>query len=61
MLALTEVKQRHHGGFLILRRVAFENFGNKFLICVIEFEGDGGIIDRRVSVLGEAIVRLKED
>lgn len=61
VLALTEVKQRHHGGFLVLRRVALEDLGDEFFIGGVEFEGDGGIINGGVSMLGGAIVKLKED
>ena len=44
MLSLPEIQQGHHGSFLVLGRVAFEDFGDEFLVDGIELEGDGGII-----------------
>ena len=40
VLPLPEVEQGHDGGFLVLRRVAFEDFGDEFFAEVVEFEGD---------------------
>ena len=51
VLALAEVEQGHHGGFFVLRRVAFEDFGDEFLVDGVEGEGDGGVVDGGVTVL----------
>lgn len=32
VLPLPEVEQGHHGRFLVLRRVAFEDLGDEFLV-----------------------------
>lgn len=52
VLALPKVKDRHHGGFLVLGGVSTENGGDEFLILGGEFEGDGGVVGGGVSVLG---------
>ena len=51
MLPLTEVKQRHNSRLLILRGIAFEDLGNKFLINGIELEGYGRVVVVCVTVL----------
>ena len=40
VLALAEVKERHDGGFLVLWRVALEDFGDECLVDFVEGEGD---------------------
>ena len=40
VLPLTQIQQGHHGGFLVLRRVPFEDLGNEFLVDGIELERD---------------------
>jgi len=52
VLALPEVKNRHHGGFLVLRGVSAENGGDELLVLGGEFEGDGGVVCWGISVLG---------
>lgn len=58
MLSLPKIEEWHHGGFLVLWRVAFEDFIDKLLACGGEFEGNLWIIIRRISVLrqGKLIV-----
>jgi hypothetical protein len=51
MLALSEVEERHYGGFLVLRRVPRDNLLDKLLVLGGELEGDFGIVFRRVAVL----------
>lgn len=51
MLALTQIQQGHHGGLLVLRRVALEDLGDGGLIYGVELEGDFGVVVGRVSVL----------
>lgn len=50
-MALAEVEERHHGGFLVLRWVAFEDFADEGFVLGGEFEGDGGVVVRGVAVL----------
>lgn len=52
VLALPEVKNRHHGGFPVLRGVSTENGSNEFLILGGKFEGDGGVVCWGIPVLG---------
>ena len=51
VLPLAEVEEGHHGGFFVLRGVAFEDFGDELLVDFVEFEGDGGIVFWGVAVL----------
>jgi hypothetical protein len=51
VLALAEVEERHHGGFLVLRRVALEDLGDDGLVGGREFEGDVGVVVGGVAVL----------
>lgn len=51
VLALAEIEQGHNGGFLVLGRVARENFFDELLILSIEFEGNAGVILGAVAVL----------
>lgn len=51
MLALTQVKQRHNSGLLVLGRVPLEDLGDELLILRIEFEGDIRVVIGSVSVL----------
>lgn len=50
-LPLAQVKERHHGGFLVLRRIAREDFFDESEIRVIEFERNTGVVVRGVAVL----------
>jgi len=54
MLPLPKIEQWHHGGFLVLWRVAFEDLIDKLLACGGEFEGYLRIIIRRISVLRQS-------
>ena len=54
MLTLAQVKEGHHGGFFVLRGVAFEDFGDELLVDLIELEGYSGIVLRRIAVLGSS-------
>lgn len=51
MLALSKVEQRHDSGFLVLRRIAFENLVDDFFVLGAEFEGDGRVIVGFVAML----------
>ena len=51
MLALAEVEERHDCCFLVLRGVAFQDFGDQLLIDGVEFEGYGGVVFWAVAVL----------
>ena len=51
MLPLAEVEEGHHGGFFVLRGVAFEDFGDELLVDFIEFEEDAGVVVWGVAVL----------
>lgn len=51
VLALAKVQNRHHGGLLVLRRVALEQLGDDGLILRREFEGDVGVVVGSVAVL----------
>ena len=51
VLPLAQIEQRHHGRFLVLRGIAFEDLGYEFLVCSIKFEGDGGIVGGGIAVL----------
>ena len=54
MLSLAKVEQGHHGGFFVLWGVAFEDFGDEFLVDFVKVEGDFGVVLRGVAVLGQA-------
>lgn len=60
MLALAEIKQRHHGGLLVLWRVSLEDLGYDGLILGCEFERDGGVVVGCVSVLFEPKKKKKK-
>ena len=71
MLTLAEVEEGHDGGFLVLWRVAFQDFSDEALILSCEFEGDGKVVVGGISVLKVAVshvdwqlfgryIRLKE-
>ena len=51
VLALAEVEERHHGRFLVLRRVAFEDLVDQLLVDGVELEGDGRVVVGGVAVL----------
>lgn len=51
MLALSEVKQRHYGGLLVLAGIPAEDLLDELLILFVEFEGYRGIIFGGVAVL----------
>lgn len=57
VLALAKVENRHHGGFLVLRRVALEDFGDELLVDGIELKGDFRVILWCISVLGKLSAR----
>ena len=57
MLPLTEIKEGHDGGFLVLWRITFEDLFYEPLILWCEFEGDGGVIVVGISVLDEGVSR----
>ena len=51
MLSLAQVEEGHDRCFLVLRGIAFEDLGDKFLVDCIEFEGDRGIVVVSVPML----------
>jgi len=51
MLALSEIQQRHDGGFFVLRRVPREDFLDQLLILGSELEGDFQVVLGRVAML----------
>ena len=51
MLPLSKVEKRHHGRFLILWGVAFEDLIDKLLVDGIELERNLGVVVRSVSML----------
>ena len=51
VLALAQVEKRHHGRFLVLRRVALEDLGDELLVGGVELKGDLRVVLRAVSVL----------
>lgn len=51
MLSLAKIEQGHHGGFLVLWRIAFQDFGDEFLVYGVELEWDRRVVLRTVSVL----------
>lgn len=55
MLALSEVKKRHHRRFLVLWGVAFEDLIDELLIDGVELERDVRVIVRSVSMLHGAV------
>ncbi len=57
VLALAEVEQRHHGGFFVLRWVAFEDLRDDGLVLRVEFEGDARVVFGCVAVLFMSCVR----
>jgi hypothetical protein len=53
VLTLPEIEDRHHGGFLVLWGVAFEDFLDELLVLRREFEGDGRIVFGGIAMLEE--------
>ena len=51
MLPLTEIQQGHNSRFLILRGIAFENLGDKFLVDGIKLEGNRWIVVVSITML----------
>lgn len=60
VLALAEIKNGHDGRLLVLRRVSLKDLGDDDLILLVEFEGDVGVVVRRVPVLRESSVSLQD-
>jgi len=58
MLSLSEVQDRHHGRFLVLGRVALEDFFNELVVLLRELERDVRIVLRGVSVLDKELLEL---
>ena len=58
MLPLAEVENGHDGGFLVLWWVPFEDFLYELLILGGELEGNGGVVDVGITVLGERSVLI---
>ena len=56
MLALAEVQEGHDGCFLVLGRVAFEDFGDDLLIGVVEGKGEAGVVVVGVAVLEKVLL-----
>lgn len=44
MLPLAEIEEGHHGGFLVLWWVSFEDFIGDFEVLFIELEGNRGVV-----------------
>jgi hypothetical protein len=55
VLALAEIEQGHHSGFLVLRGIALEDLTDEGFILSGVLEGDGGIVVGGVAVLGIGI------
>jgi hypothetical protein len=55
MLSLPKVKKGHHGSFLVLGRVSFQDLLNKRIVLLTELERDAGIVLRCISMLGERL------
>ena len=53
VLALAEIEEGHYGGFFVLRRVAFKDFGDEFFVDGIKLKWYGWVVDRRISMLGD--------
>lgn len=53
VLALAQVEERHHGRFLVLRRVPLEDLGDELLVDRVESERDRRVVLWAVSVLKE--------
>lgn len=53
VLALPEVEEGHDGGLFVLRRVTLQDFLDEGEVLGGEFEGDGGIVVRFISMLGQ--------
>lgn len=51
VLALTQVQQRHHGGLLVLGRVALQNLIDDFEVLLRELERKGRVVLGLVAVL----------
>lgn len=57
VLALAEIEKGHDGGLFVLRRVTLQDFLDEGEVLGGEFEGDGGIVCRLISVLEKDILR----
>ena len=51
VLPLAEIEKGHHGGFLVLWRVALEDLLDELLVDFVELEGDSRIIVGGVTML----------
>ena len=51
MLSLSKIKNWHHGRFLVLGWVAFEDFFDELVVLLCELEGDVGIVFGGISML----------
>ena len=52
VLALTEVEDGHHGGLLVLGRVAGQDLLDHGIVLLAELEGDARVVVCGVAVLG---------
>lgn len=57
-LSLSQVEERHDGGFLVLGWVARQDLFDDGLVLGGELEGDGGVVFGGVAVLGELLVLI---
>jgi hypothetical protein len=60
-LSLTEIKKRHDGSLLVLRRIALKNLFNSLLVGLVEFERNARIIFGSVAVLKFRNASSKKD
>lgn len=51
VLALAKVEQRHHGGLLVLGRVALKDLIDEGEVLLRELEGKGRVVVRLIAVL----------
>lgn len=51
VLALAEIEEGHHGGFFVLRGVAFEDLVDELVVDLVEGEGDRGVVIGGVAML----------
>lgn len=58
VLALSEVEQRHYGGFLVLAGVSAEDLLDELLILCVEFEGYRGVVFGSIAVLEDVLEGL---
>lgn len=52
VLALAEIEDGHHGGLLVLWRVARQDLLDHGVVLLVELEGDARIVIGGVAVLG---------